>query len=172
MPGGHRPGLGGRRPIVCHGQRDALAAQDKDRPAAQKAWPSGGRRAAPTVVVAAQPLGHLVQLPHDAVDVVQLDRISEADLAELVEEAWLARAPARLAREFVAGRGTTYAMPALAVTMISCPSRCALTPRDARHSRSSSSCGAPVGASTRSRTLPLTWQTSSNVSVTSISGSA
>ncbi|MGY1733351.1 MmcQ/YjbR family DNA-binding protein [Geodermatophilus sp. SYSU D01045] len=35
---------------------------------------------------------------------VRLDAIDVAELGELVTEAWLARAPARLAREFPAGR--------------------------------------------------------------------
>ncbi|MDQ7906411.1 MmcQ/YjbR family DNA-binding protein [Phytohabitans sp. ZYX-F-186] len=37
---------------------------------------------------------------------VQLDRIDPAELAELLVEAWLARAPKRLAKEFQAGSGT------------------------------------------------------------------
>ena len=35
----------------------------------------------------------------------QLDRITVRDLEEVVTEAWLARAPARLVREFLASRG-------------------------------------------------------------------
>ncbi|MGY1735392.1 MmcQ/YjbR family DNA-binding protein [Geodermatophilus sp. SYSU D00684] len=35
---------------------------------------------------------------------VRLDAIDVAELGELVTEAWLARAPARLAREYLAGR--------------------------------------------------------------------
>ncbi|OHV34867.1 MULTISPECIES: MmcQ/YjbR family DNA-binding protein [Pseudofrankia] len=36
---------------------------------------------------------------------VRLDRIEVGELAELAEEAWLARAPKRLAQQFLAGRG-------------------------------------------------------------------
>jgi hypothetical protein len=36
---------------------------------------------------------------------VRLDRISVAELTELIEEAWLARAPKRLVKEFLAARG-------------------------------------------------------------------
>jgi hypothetical protein len=40
-----------------------------------------------------------------AMVLVRLERIAEAELEELLAEAWLARAPKRLAREFLAERG-------------------------------------------------------------------
>jgi hypothetical protein len=42
---------------------------------------------------------------------VRLDRIGPADLDELITEAWLARAPARVADAYLAGRAPSVARP-------------------------------------------------------------
>jgi len=49
-----------------------------------------------------------------AIVLVELDALPPADLEELVSEAWLARAPARLAREWLAARKRSAALAEVA----------------------------------------------------------
>src|SRR5204862_1835530 len=84
--------------------------------------------------------------------------------------------PARADHGHVGRRHLTTRFTSLPGTTIAFttwpPSRCAFTFSDSRARRSCSSSGAPVGTTSRSRTLPFTCTTSSNVSVSSSDPSA